>query len=374
MGVACRKLRGFCFYGMIELMKKRKKAKVIVAISGGVDSSVSAALLKRAGFDVTGMYMKCWSAEDPFGENCTSTDDERMARLVAAKIGIPFYALNLVQEYKERVVQYLLDGYRKGITPNPDVMCNKEIKFGLFFDKAMVLGVDYVATGHYARLRREARNSKHEIRILQARDQNKDQSYFLSMVKPKILERVLFPIGEYTKPEVRAMARKFGLPNAERKDSQGICFVGKVDFVEFLKQYIPPKKGNIVDKEGNVLGQHDGAFYYTIGQRKGLGLAGGPYFVADKDVRKNVVMVSRDENDLFQKEVKIKNINWFDKPAGQDVSARIRYRQEPAPGMLSIDKSGTVTLIFTNPQRAVTAGQMAVLYRGEQMLAGGIIE
>src|SRR3990167_8880129 len=194
-----------------------KKKKVIVAMSGGVDSSVSAALLKKAGFDVIGIFMKCWSADDPMGENCTSSDDERMARLAAHKIGIPFYSLNFIKEYKERVVNYMLEGYRKGITPNPDVMCNKHIKFGLFFEKAMKLGADYVATGHYARLRREIRNPTHsissgqasEIRILQGIDKNKDQSYFLSSIKKEVLPHVLFPIGEYTKPQVRELAKKF---------------------------------------------------------------------------------------------------------------------------------------------------------------------
>jgi len=348
----------------IDSLKHMKK--VIVAMSGGVDSSVSAALLKKAGFDVTGMLMKCWSAEDPFGESCSAQDDERMARLAAAHLGIPFYSINLIKEYKERVVRYLLEGYRKGITPNPDVMCNKEIKFGLFFDKAMELGADYVATGHYARIRNSA--------IFMAKDQNKDQSYFLSFIKPGVLDRVIFPIGEYTKPEVRKLAKKFGLPNAERKDSQGICFVGKVDFVDFLKEYIPAKPGNIVDMQGNVLGWHEGAVYYTIGQRKGLGLGGGPYFVVDKNVKKNTVTVSANGDDLLKKEVKITYINWFSKPENEVVEARIRYRQTPAPGVFQVDSTGNSgKLVFSAPQRAITPGQLAVLYQGEQMLAGGII-
>lgn len=352
---------------------KQRKAKVIVAMSGGVDSSVSAALLKRAGFNVTGMFMKCWSADDPLGENCTSSDDERMARLAAAKINIPFYSLNLVKEYKEKVVEYLLNGYKEGITPNPDVMCNKEIKFGLFFEKAMSLGADYVATGHYARIQQKGK----EYSIFAGRDENKDQSYFLSSINPDLLSKILFPIGEYKKSEVRKMARNFGLPNAARKDSQGICFVGKVNFTDFLKLYIPAKEGNIVDKKGNVLGRHEGAVYYTIGQRKGLGLSGGPYFVIEKNVQKNIVVVSKNENDLYQSEIKIKNLNWFSKIESQnpvEIEARIRYRQKSAPGIFQVDENGrTGTLVFNSAQRAITPGQLAVLYADEQMLAGGVI-
>ena len=350
-------------------------------MSGGVDSSVSAALLKRAGFDVIGMFMKCWSADDPFGENCTSNDDERMARLAAEKIGIPFYSLNLIKEYKKRVVEYLLDGYRQGITPNPDVMCNKEIKFGLFFDKAMELGADFVATGHYARIITGTQNTRSRTgstSILMAKDQNKDQSYFLSFIKPEVLERVMFPIGEYTKPEVREMARKFGLPNADRKDSQGICFIGKVDFADFLKQYIPEKVGKMVDTKGNVLGEHEGVFYYTIGQRKGIRLSGGPYYVVAKDLEKNLLIISKNESEVCEKEVRITGLNWFvnvptDTP--MEVNAQIRYRQKPAPSTLTIDSHGkTCTLVFKVPQRAITPGQLAVLYQGDQMLAGGVIE
>ena len=384
---------------LANMVHMKKKNRVIVAMSGGVDSSVSAALRKRAGFDVTGMFIKCWSAEDPFGSSgvkqadcsdceprdglndvphgtakprytCTATDDERMARLAAGKIGIPFYSVNLINEYKARVVEYLLDGYQQGITPNPDVMCNKEIKFGLFYERAVHLGADFIATGHYARVK--------DGKIFTGKDKNKDQSYFLSFIKPEVLERVLFPIGDRTKPEVRQLAKEFGLPNADRKDSQGICFIGKVDFTEFLKEYIPSKPGKIVNMNGNILGKHDGAVYYTIGQRKGLGLAGGPYFVIDKNVKKNIVVVSKDESDLLKKEVKIKNLNWFSnlkKDGPIEVQAQIRYRQTPSPSTLHVDsQSNTCTLMFKKPQRAVAPGQLAVIYQGDQMLAGGVIE
>ncbi|OHA63331.1 MAG: tRNA 2-thiouridine(34) synthase MnmA [Candidatus Wildermuthbacteria bacterium RIFCSPHIGHO2_01_FULL_45_20] len=362
------------------------KRKVFVAMSGGVDSSVSAALLKKAGFDVIGIFMKCWSADDPMGENCTSSDDERMARLAAHKIGIPFYSLNFIKEYKERVVNYMLEGYRKGITPNPDVMCNKHIKFGLFFEKAMRLGADFVATGHYARLSRKfpisssrvpksRKQQKETVHILAARDENKDQSYFLSMIDPAVLLNVMFPIGEYTKPQVRELAKKFGLPNAERKDSQGICFVGKVDFSDFLKHYIPPKKGEIHDMEGNVLGEHEGAVYYTIGQRKGLGLAGGPYFVVDKDVKRNIVEVSKDENDLLKSRVKISHINWFAKPKKfpANLHVKLRYRSPMAEAVLEERAGEKHVLNFMNPQRAVTKGQFAALYDNNEMIGAGVI-
>jgi len=366
---------------------QNKKQKVYVAMSGGVDSSVAAALLKQRGFRVVGVYMKCWIADDPLYKGCTALDDERSARLAASHLGISFYTWNFIKEYRQKVVEYMLEGYKNGITPNPDIMCNKEIKFGLFFEKAMKLGADYIATGHYARLWREIRNSlptgdlpkgeKSEIRILQAKDKNKDQSYFLSCIKPDVLDRVLFPVGDYTKPEVRMLAKKFGLPNAERKESQGVCFIGKVDFGEFLKTHIPQKEGNIVDKEGNILGRHQGVFLYTLGQRQGIGLSGGPFYVVEKNLRENVLIVSKDERDLLLQELSVKNVNWFSnvkEGVPLEVETRIRYRQAPATSTVSIDSSGKrCTLVFKEPQRAVTPGQLAVFYQGEQMLAGGVI-
>ena len=342
------------------------RRKVIVAMSGGVDSSVAAALLKKAGFEVIGMFMKCWSAE--FSLACTSKQDERMARLAAAHLNIPFYALNLIDEYKKRVVNYLLEGYKKGITPNPDAMCNKEIKFGLFFEKAMQLGASYVATGHYSRIK--------DGKLLEGSDKEKDQSYFLSFIKPEVLNRVLFPIGEYTKPQVRELAKKFGLPNAERKDSQGICFVGEVNVLDFLKQYLPVKPGNIIDASGTVLGTHEGAHYYTIGQRKGIGLGGGPYYVVQKDIDRNILVVSKDEEGLYQKELMIKDMNWFSENTKDNplqVDARIRYRQQLAPALLLKTGENAYKLTFQQAQRAVTPGQVAALYQDTQLIAGGVI-
>ena len=344
----------------------KKREKVFVAMSGGVDSSVAAALLKRDGFSVVGVYMKCWSK----GLACTSEDDERSARLAASHLGIPFYTWNFIKEYHQKVVEYMLEGYARGITPNPDIMCNKEIKFGLFFGKAMKLGADFIATGHYVMIE--------QGKLLRGKDKNKDQSYFLSFIKPEVLSHVLFPIGEYTKPQVRELARKFGLPNAERKESQGICFIGKVDFGEFLKTHIPQKEGSIVDKEGNILGKHQGVFLYTLGQRQGVGLSGGPFYVVGKNLRENVLIVSKDERDLLLKELSMKNVNWFSNIKGGvplEVETRIRYRQAPALSTVSIDSQGKrCKLIFKEPQRAITPGQLAVLYQGEQMLAGGVIE
>ena len=300
-----------------------KGKKVIVGMSGGVDSSVTAALLKEKGFDVVGVYMKCWTE----GKACTTEDDERSARLAASHLNIPFYVWNFVEEYRKRVVDYMLDGYQEGITPNPDVMCNKEIKFGLFFDKAMSLGADYIATGHYAKIQEK----EEEYNIVSAKDDTKDQSYFLSGINPDVLDRVMFPLGNITKKQVRAKAKQLNLPNADRKDSQGVCFVGKVEVGEFLRDYIDEKKGKILDTEGKTIGTHDGAFFFTIGQRKGLGLAGGPYYVVSTDIKSNTVTVSTNEKDIEGKEVRVSNINWLssEKEVPSQVMVKLRYLQYP---------------------------------------------
>ncbi|MDO8633293.1 MAG: tRNA 2-thiouridine(34) synthase MnmA, partial [Candidatus Wildermuthbacteria bacterium] len=271
-------------------------------------------------------------------------------------------------EYKERVVEYLIEGYKKGITPNPDIMCNKEVKFGLFFEKATKLGANFVATGHYARMQ--------EGKLLQAVDKNKDQSYFLSFIKVGVLSKVLFPVGNYTKPQVRALAKKFGLPNAERKESQGICFIGKLDFTDFLKQHIPLEPGNIVDTKGTVLGKHQGLALYTIGQRKEIRLSGGPWYVAEKDYKTNTLVVSKDEKELGKKEAQITSMNWLSDvlpEESQSVDVKIRYRTSSVPASLQKLNTKNYKLVFEQPQRAVTPGQFAVLYKGEQLLGGGVI-
>ena len=339
-------------------------------MSGGVDSSVAAALLKRGGFDVVGVYMKCWTE----GVACTSQDDERSARLAAAHLGIPFYVWNFLKEYREKVVDYMLKGYATGVTPNPDMMCNKEIKFGLFYDRAMKLGADYVATGHYARLRREIRNPKSEIRILKGKDPDKDQSYFLSFIRPSVLANLMFPVGNHLKTEVRAYAKKIGLPNAERKDSQGICFVGKVEMGDFLREHIPTQEGDIVSVDGKLLGKHDGAFYYTIGQREGIGLSGGPYYVVQKEFKTNRLVVSTKMEDILKEEIMVRDINWFSKPTDTPirVSAKFRYRHPDVPVALEIQGDSCLVKPDT-PQRAITPGQFAVFYRGDELIGGGVI-
>lgn len=371
----------------------KKHGKVFVAMSGGVDSAVAAALLKRDGFSVVGVFMKCWNATGPFGKSCTAPDDERSARLAAERLDIPFYSWNFVKEYRAKVVDYMLEGYKNGITPNPDMMCNKEIKFGLFFEKAMNLGADHVATGHYARLRREYQmsndkcqmnvkvqnsNQHNRIILLEGVDKNKDQSYFLGMVRSEALERVLFPVGEYTKPQVRELARKFGLPNAERKESQGVCFIGKLDFAEFLKARIHEEPGEIRDEHGKVVGKHRGLSLCTIGQRKGIGLSGGPYYVTGKDGKTNTLFVSKNENDLLSKTAIIYDINWFIEPPKDEmkIGVKIRYRQKLASAVLmpSAGRDDSYVLAFDKSQRAVTPGQFAVLYDKETVLGAGIIQ
>ncbi len=362
-------------------------------MSGGVDSSVAAALLKTArlpdgsqGFNVVGAHLKCFNVD-----GCAAQDAED-ARRAAEHLGIPFYTFDYEKEYKEKVVKYMIDGYKMGITPNPDVMCNKEIKFGLFYKKAMELGADFVATGHYVLKIATARGgvppSKNlengggkNLKLKIAHDRAKDQSYFLWALKPEQLKHCLFPIGDYTKPQVRKLAKKFGLHNAEKKDSQGICFLGQVSLPDFLRRYIRPKVGAIINDSGKVIGQHKGAHLYTIGQRH-LGLKNyelkiknkpdqKPFYVAEKDVKKNTVVVVEGENHpmLYKKEVVLANLNLFTKKIPKTVFSRVRYRQSLSRAKIVGNK-----LIFEKPVKFVAEGQSAVFYdKSGRMLGGGII-
>lgn len=359
---------------------KRPKKKVFVGMSGGVDSSVAAYLLKKQGYSVVGVFMRCFNVD-----GCAERDAED-ARRAAERLDIPFYTFDFEEEYKRRVVDYMVQGYAAGLTPNPDVMCNREIKFGLFFDKAMAMGADFVATGHYVRIKK---TSKKFHALYEAKDKNKDQSYFLWTLAQRQLARSLFPIGEYLKPQVRAIARRAKLPTAEKKDSQGICFLGQVKLEDFLKDYIPQRRGAVLSLAGEKIGEHSGAQFYTIGQRHGVGnlkhakgnRIHAPLYVAAKNVRKNTLTVAEgaDHEALYRKEVKVAGANWLGKagsvPAGGlKVLARVRYRQPLAPARLLKTGKG-LKLVFDAPQKFVAEGQSAVWYsKNGEMLGGGVIK
>jgi tRNA-specific 2-thiouridylase len=349
-------------------MSNKAPQKVYVGMSGGVDSSVTAALLKERGYDVTGVYMKNWSQDLP-GFTCPWKEDFQDAKRVAVQLDIPFKMYDFETEYRERVVDYMLDGYKAGITPNPDIMCNQEVKFKLFLETALADGADLIATGHYARIQ--------DGKLLAGLDNNKDQTYFLYRVTEDALNKSLMPIGELQKPEVRELAKKLGLATAEKKDSQGICFVGKVGIHEFLEQFVETEPGPIVDQHGLTVGEHDGALFYTIGQRHGLNVGGGlPYYVVGKDMGKNEVYVTTnlDDDRLWKQELKLTNVHWINDEltAGEPLQVRTRYRQQLVGCQFKQTDTG-LSVTLDEAVRAVTPGQSAVFYWGDRCLGGGIV-
>lgn len=348
---------------------------VVVGLSGGVDSSVAAYLLKQQGYNVIGLFMLNWEETDENGY-CTAEQDFEDVKRVANKIGIPYYTVNYAKEYKERVFAYFLDEYKKGYTPNPDVMCNKEIKFGPFLEHAMRLGADYIATGHYCK--RVDRDGK--VYLYKSHDKNKDQTYFLNQLNQEQLSKTLFPLADIDKDEVRHIASKLGLVTAEKKDSTGICFIGERNFRQFLKNYLPAKKGKIKDLNGNVVGEHDGIMYYTIGQRRGLNIGGkngysdDRWFVVRKDVATNTLFVScGDTKELYSKGSIVTEFNWITDVACEDFDCfvKLRYRQPDQKVHVHIVDNKTLELTFAEDQRAVTIGQFAVLYAEDGKCYGG---
>ena len=385
------------------------RKKVVVAMSGGLDSSVAAALLKRAGFIIVGVFMKFWSEPEKDGlvgvsNRCCSPEAEVRARKVAKILKIPFYVLNFEKEFKKRIVDYFLEENKLGLTPNPCVVCNKEIKFGLLLEKALFLDADYVATGHYARIKKD----KTGIHLLRARDKNKDQSYFLWKLNQEQLKRILFPIGNYTRKEVENLAKKFKLPVLKARKSVEICFI-QTTTNDFFRKHLKEKPGKIIcltpGVKQKVVGEHKGLWFYTIGQRKGIGLPGGPYWVLDKNIKENLLIVTKNERDLLKKELICKNVNWIRAPSDHSVldraqkicalvsgkqpklplkiKAKIRYRHQLAPATIIRLRSKVYSLKFKVAQRAITPGQSVVFYssaeasakadKGQELLGGGII-
>ena len=339
---------------------------VYVGLSGGVDSSVSAALLKEQGYLVVGVYMKNWSKDLP-GFACPWKEDYQDAKRIAVQLGIEFKMFDFEKEYQEKVVDYMIEEYKAGRTPNPDIMCNQEVKFKLFFNTAIEQGADFVATGHYAR----SLNGQ----LLVGKDSNKDQSYFLYRVKESVLEKTIFPLGGFTKPEVRKMAEERNLTTAHKKESMGICFVGKVGIKEFLQQYVKTETGDVIDQNGKVIGRHEGAIFYTIGQRHGLDIGGGfPYYVTGKNMKTNTVYVTSqiDDDSLWKDTLSLTDLHWINEPPkiGKVYMVRTRYRAQLVKAQF---KEKVTELILNDPVRAVTPGQSVVIYENERVIGGGII-
>ena len=349
--------------------------KIIVGISGGVDSAVAALLLKREGHEVSGLFMKNWE-EDDTASHCSAAEDLKAAQGVCNALGIELRTVNFATEYWDNVFEYFLDEHRAGRTPNPDVLCNREIKFKSFLEHALALGADKIATGHYARVV----ETDGRFRLLKGRDAAKDQSYFLHAIGQRELAKALFPVGEIEKTEVRRLAREAGLPNFDRKDSTGICFIGERDFKSFLARYVPGQPGEIRSVDGAVRGRHEGVAYYTIGQRQGLGIGGpgAPWYVVGKDMARNILYVAQgDEHPaLYSRGLTAIAPHWIagTPPAKRRLSAKARYRQADQPcTIVDVNESG-LRVEFDAPQRAVTPGQSVVFYDGEECLGGGVIE
>ncbi len=364
-----------------------KKRKVFVGLSGGVDSSVSAALLKKEGYEVIGVFIKVWQpdffapARAHFAGGCTWKEDRLDAMRVAAKLNIPFLTLDLEKEYKEEVIDYMISEYKSGRTPNPDVMCNKYVKFGAFLKFALKNGADFVATGHYARVKKIGGDHK----MLTGVDKEKDQSYFLWTIKKELLPKILFPVGGYKKTEVRVLAKKYNLITWEKKDSQGLCFVGKLDIKDFLKHYIKEKKGNLLNENGEVIGYHSGAIFLTEGERHNFVVTKKtnsketpPQYVVSKNLKNNTVTVSPfpKKSRGLSKDVSLKDFNFIesDIKIGEKLDAQTRYREKISPCFLvGIDLSKKTVEIRFNTEKLVSAGQSLVLYKKDVCVGGGVI-
>jgi tRNA-specific 2-thiouridylase len=352
---------------------------VVIGMSGGVDSSVAALLLKQKGHNLIGLFMKNWEENDPDG-NCTSAQDYEDVKRVCNKLNIPYYTVNFSKEYMDRVFENFLEEYKKGRTPNPDVLCNREIKFGPFLDYAKKIGADYIATGHYARVKVE----NDQAYLLKGVDDNKDQTYFLNQLNQKQLKSTLFPVGHLTKPELRQIAEENDLVTAKKKDSTGICFIGERNFRDFLKDYLPAKSGPIKDLSGKVVGEHQGLMYYTLGQRRGLNLGGQKggsgerWFVIEKDLKNNILYVNQGDHEKLYSNGLISNeFRWItNEPENKEFecTAKFRHRQPDQKVKVTILDNKKIKITFNKKQRAITPGQWAVLYNEDICLGGGIID
>jgi tRNA-specific 2-thiouridylase len=371
-------------------MSEVKTKKVIVAMSGGIDSSVAAALLKNQGYEVVGVFMHFWhdvadkleSIDMHIENRCCSRKAEESARKVAQQLGLKFYSINVSKAFKKAVVDYFLSEYNSGRTPNPCVECNRKIKFGVLIDKALAMNADYIATGHYVRLRQEfpISNSKFpKLRLLKAKDKNKDQSYFLYTLNQKKLRHCLFPIGDYQKSEVRKLAKNYGLEIHDKKESQEICFIQTKYYGDFLKKYLKLVPGKIIDENGNILGSHKGFPLYTVGQRRDIGIGGtGPYYVIEMDRRKNYLIVSnkKSNKNLFSKKLVANKVNWISGKIPRlpiKIRAKIRYRMDEQSA--TVNKIGNQYIVkFFRFQRAIMPGQSVAFYKGSEVIGGGIIK